>query len=235
MVPTRHGFTLRGAPGMEQSRRGEATIFEELASQSEIVIDVGANVGYFSLLAARIGRPVVSIEPGQANLRVLLHNIEENAASCEVLALAVSDWTGVARFYGGLEGGSLIAGWGNMLATYSRLVPVNTLDNLLADRVAGRKALIKLDVEGAEFAAVQGAGRLLSSNPAPTWIVEHTASRNHPNGKNPHYFELLDLFATEGYLPHDLSMNVISRSEFDHRYSSGLDGNDVNVYFWKPE
>jgi FkbM family methyltransferase len=133
----------------------------------DVVYDLGANVGFYTLLAARLAGPtarVVAFEPVPRNLGYLRRHIALN--QCEnvtVVAAAVSDRSGTARFRdgpahtvgtlardgGGYDGGGYDGGGYD--------VEVVALDAYPgpAPRV------IKIDVEGAEADVLRGASRLL--------------------------------------------------------------------------
>jgi FkbM family methyltransferase len=127
-------------------------------------VDVGANVGYFSLLAARLvetaGR-VVAIEPGPRNCRLLHRSVVRNrCGNVQLYPCAVSDRRGAVAYLAEGSNGTIA----DLDATRdvppgAHLVAATTLDDLLAgfDRVD----VIKLDVEGAEGRVLEGATRTL--------------------------------------------------------------------------
>jgi FkbM family methyltransferase len=129
-------------------------------------VDVGANVGVFStLVGTRIpDMRITAVEPFPPVREDLLANLALNDLTVTVVDAAVSDVAGAATFQ--VLGRDVL----NRLAPDAALdvvdevrhitVPVTTLDELLAD--APSPALIKIDVEGSELRAMQGARRLLS-------------------------------------------------------------------------
>jgi FkbM family methyltransferase len=160
-------------------------------------IDVGANQGLFTLLALSCPqvKTIIAIEPCFQNYQLLLRNISlfeshqtlgihtqqgTKFASPKVLGLhlAIGDQNKPQALYGGLEGASLLKGWGNMQHTYEEYVQVATLDFIttLTTQVNSKK-VIKIDVEGLEDKVLLGAKELISSGNAE-FIVEASLSEN---------------------------------------------------------
>jgi FkbM family methyltransferase len=128
------------------------------------VVDVGANIGYFTLLASTLVGPagrVVAIEPNSENCRLLLMSVELNqAANVELLPVALDNRRGWSHFttHIGANGGLIDGSAKNLASGYGVIVPTFRLDELLD----GPVHLIKLDLEGGEGRAVEGATRLIS-------------------------------------------------------------------------
>ena len=163
----------------------------------DVVWDVGANIGFFTLIAARLAGPqgrVVSFEPMPANASALRANLASNQAhNVEVVELAVGDSEGVAELQVYDD-----PGWAKLDTTadtayksgrpVSSLVEVEltTLDRQLDSHPP--PALLKMDIEGGEVAALRGAHRLLSEH-RPVVLCEL-------HGTNEAISELLE---AEGY------------------------------------
>jgi FkbM family methyltransferase len=147
-------------------------LFRERIRPGAIVFDVGANVGFFTLLASKLagdsGR-VYAFEPLPRNLDFLERHVRLNdLANVYVEALAVAATSGEAHFrvaqhasMGGLaEGGDL------------RVVTAS-LDDLIASGHVARPDFIKMDIEGAESDALRGAARLLAGGPLTIALSTH--------------------------------------------------------------
>jgi FkbM family methyltransferase len=201
-LETPFGFRLAGNPLMASGAfEPEETrlLLEELTS-AELFVDVGANIGLYSCLAAARGLNVLALEPLPQNLVLLFRNLRENGFDrAEVLPLGLGERPGIQTLYGGGTGASLIRGWAGAPAGWERSIALSTFDLLVAPRAAGRRTLIKLDIEGAELAALRGATRLLAQEPAPVWLVENNLEAHHPSGRNPHFRALFDLFFAASY------------------------------------
>jgi FkbM family methyltransferase len=142
----------------------------DMLSPGDVFYDLGANVGFFTLLAARLVGPhgaIVAFEPDPRNAETLRANMARNGFShVTVVEQGVSDRSDTLRF--------------NVAdSTMSRLaeegedgidVPVTSLDAYLAE-VARAPTLVKMDIEGAEVAALRGAARMIADH-APEIICE---------------------------------------------------------------
>lgn len=140
---------------------------QELLSSStrpgDVVYDLGANVGFYSLLASVLVGPhghVFSFEPVPRNLGFLRRHLELNSVkNCTILDVAVARSNGTAAFDFGVNSHSGHLGKGSTDGTVVRTV---NLDSLVASGEIKPPNLIKCDVEGAEFDALTGATQTLS-------------------------------------------------------------------------
>ena len=239
MRPTSLGFDFIGVPGMPESRTasGEVATLRGLLQGKDLFVDIGANCGLYSLIAAKAGVPVLAVEPNRLNYLRLKQNIDHNGfANIQPHALALSDKPGRAALYGGGEGASLLRNWGGMTNTYAQEVEVDTLDNLLASRSGLGDILIKIDVEGHEPAVLSGARGLLARAKAPTWIIEHSFRENQDGVVNPRFLDLFELFWNAGYqcLTFDHGRRMVRRDDVDRWLRTGVrDFGDVNYIFQK--
>lgn len=177
----------------------ELNLFREMLDQADTVVDVGANSGVFSCVAAGLGKAVHAFEPMPQNLRILARTIDHNGFGdkVQVYPLAVSSAVGIARFFGKGQGASLIEGWAGQPSYDAILVPTNTLDNLLAQRLAGSRVLLKIDVEGAELEVLKGAAQLLGN--CTGVMLENGISRNVPGGKNAAFAAIFEFLDQQGF------------------------------------
>ena len=136
-------------------------VFERYCTPGMTVVDVGANLGYYSLLASRLvgttGR-VIALEPNSENCRLLLSSLRLNAVSnVQLLPVAADAATGWAYYstHVGSNGGLIEDG--DLLSHPGNVVPTFRLDDL----VDGPVGLLKMDVEGAEGRVVHGATQII--------------------------------------------------------------------------
>jgi FkbM family methyltransferase len=147
----------------------EATrVMSALLEPGDTFIDVGANHGSFSLVAAaRLGSSgrVVAIEP-QAELAQLIERSLAASARCpfEVLQVACGEVAGETALFVPRDS----SGSAGVFAAFSATAPhrvvavrVERLDDLLQHRVTPGRVLIKLDVEGSELRVLRGAAGFL--------------------------------------------------------------------------
>lgn len=180
----------------------EVALIRKQLLETDVFIDVGANVGFYTCLAKLQDKYALAIEPLMDNLRYLVANMEANGwtGGLEIFPLAVADVVGLADLYGGGTGASLVTGWAGVAKTYRRLVPCVTLDTIIGSRFTGKRLFIKMDVEGAEYTVLLGARETLHHVPKPTWLIEITLTEHRPPGhRNPRYLDTFQLMWQQGY------------------------------------
>jgi FkbM family methyltransferase len=131
-------------------------LVEQRLQPGDVFVDVGANVGYFSLLAAqRVGPAgsVVSVEASPRVAELLRGNVALTGAdNVRVLNVAAADRHGTVAVYAGPPGNvgttSLLSDHGGRYETH---VPAAPLTTLLEPAELERVRLLKIDVEGAEL------------------------------------------------------------------------------------
>lgn len=151
-----------------------ASVFKQVVKPGMTVVDIGAYVGYYTIIASKIvgnSGKVFSFEPDPSNYSILLRNIEANRCHNVVsIQKAVSDRSGHLIFF-----------LNPIDSTCHTLYPLEgrgvkkisveccKLDDLLADE---RVEIIKMDIEGAELVALQGMTRTLAYNPDIILFIE---------------------------------------------------------------
>ena len=149
------------------------------------VWDAGTYLGYYTAFLARLVGPkgmVVAIEPDAQNLKRTRATVDLNGfTNVQYLNAAVSDSTGSIEFITTGNTNSRIPGsWigatrldyeRNAISGESTLVEAVRLDDIFPARSQYKPDLIKLDIEGAEAAALRGAHRL-ATNERPRFLVE---------------------------------------------------------------
>lgn len=164
----------------------------------DVVFDVGANVGWFTLVLDALAPPGVDLfafEPHPGNAALLAENVRRNRAdSVTVVQAAVSESPGGRELfvYPGENSGrhSLLP-----IADAERLTAESTsLDAFWAERALANRPprFLKIDIEGYEFAALRGAGRVLRR--CPTIVLEFSPGLMRDAGIEPS--ELFDLMET---------------------------------------
>jgi FkbM family methyltransferase len=126
--------------------------------------DVGANVGFYTLLFAELvgasGR-VFAFEPFPRNVELLRRHVEMNRLqNVRVLPCALGDFDGEAGFDPGPN-----RSMGHMAATGPLKIQRSRADTLLAAGEVEAPDVIKIDVEGAEAAVLRGAPRVMGRHP----------------------------------------------------------------------
>ena len=120
---------------------------------------------------------------------------------------------------GGRTGASLIKGWASIPYGYVTQVPVLSLDRVLGDAIKGKRALILVDIEGAELMMLQGAAETLQNEPRPIWMMEVCTTEHQPVGTsmNPNFKKTFELFFDCGYraFTADAVAKEIKKSDVD--------------------
>ncbi len=136
-------------------------VFERYCRPGMTVVDVGANLGYYSLLASRLvgasGR-VIALEPNSENCRLLLSSLRMGGVTnVELIPVAADTQAGWAYYstHVGSNGGLIEDR--DLLKHPGTVVPTFRLDDI----VEGPVGFLKMDVEGAEGRVVRGATGLI--------------------------------------------------------------------------
>jgi FkbM family methyltransferase len=201
---------------------------QEFVPNGSVVIDVGANVGFFSLRFARwVGSgEVISIEPEDQNYETLVRTLKREGLFGHVRALkAAAAATSGTMF---LEINRLHPA-DHKLSRDGTGVPIEAvrLDDLVHDKGALRPSLVKIDVQGAEMLVLQGAADILKLS-APALFVELQEEGLKKFGTS--VTAILDHLSQCGYEPHWLMRTgphvKASRAEI-HAKTSGNGYADV--------
>jgi len=199
---TPFGFQLAGNTSMASGtfERDEINLFRKILALSSVCVDVGANVGLYTCLAAAASKQVIAIEPAPSNLALLYRNLKSNGFDgVEVFPVGLASKVGLTALYGGGTGASLVPGWAHTPENWNITVPVTTLDNLLGTRFQPSQLVIKIDVEGFECEVLKGAEMTLTMTPSPMWLVEVCFDQHHPQGINRDFLNTFDMFYSHGY------------------------------------
>jgi FkbM family methyltransferase len=168
---------------------GTVTLFRASIHPGARVLDLGANIGVFTTLAAREvgpGGQVLAVEPDERNLRHLRANVDRlGLGNVEIVPGAVADLTGSASLHQAASPtrSTLYAGFLTKRPSGGVVeVPTITVDDLLAGRAVD---VIKMDIEGAESAALDGMSRTLASNPDLVMFLEFEEGSLRAVGSSP--------------------------------------------------
>jgi FkbM family methyltransferase len=137
----------------------------------DVFVDVGANMGYYTLLASRlVGEEglVLAYEPSQANLKVLLQNLILNGSrNVAAFSMALSDRSSIAKLWSAPSyntGVCTLRGPDFAADSDYTLAPTERLDQLqVVEMLASRIRLIKVDAEGHDMEVLRGAEGILKS------------------------------------------------------------------------
>jgi len=157
--------------------RYEAQLVARLLEEDDVFWDIGANVGYFTLVAATAlagSGQIVAFEPGNNAYARLTENIALNPyENIKTYPVAVSDREGEAVLHvsGDIADSSASLFPAGAAAAGEELCRTVALDQFRAAEGLREPTLIKLDAEGAELAVLQGAQRLIAQS-SPLFLME---------------------------------------------------------------
>lgn len=186
----------------------EARWMRRFLRSGDRVLDVGANVGYFSVLAAsRLGAAgqIVAVEPIPANAAVLRKNTGSLSTPVEVVPAAVGEKSGTLELglpfeiENSASGASGHFSLGGNHGTVT--VDVRTVDELHDEFPPFR--LVKVDVEGMEPSVIAGMTRTLANTPPEAILLEINPRALAASGRTPQ--DILGPLHAAGYATHRIT------------------------------
>ncbi|MGD8514891.1 MAG: FkbM family methyltransferase [Granulosicoccaceae bacterium] len=174
-------------------------LMKDFIRRDKAVIDVGANIGSYSLVASRYtAAPVYAFEPEPFNYNVLLNNIAlNNADNVHAYQKAASNEPGTLQLYlNPFNQGDhrcYRSGEGRDCVDIEAV----RIDDELAGEDISRIGFIKIDVQGFELMTVQGMRHILATVPGLRVITEFEADSMREAGYEPGAY--LAFFAELGY------------------------------------
>jgi FkbM family methyltransferase len=188
----------------------ETQYLEPYVEPGDVVVDVGANYGYTTTyFASEVGPEgfVLSLEPEPDTRALLEHNVRSSGyQNVEIVAAAAGDRSGTISLYRSATNFANHSLNGSLVPNVRDAVQVEvvTVDELCASRLGDRlPTVLKIDVEGWEWATLEGARRTLEQAKPAIWL-EYWPDGIRANGHEPR--DVLDLFDSLGYVTtaHDL-------------------------------
>tara|TARA_B110000495_G_scaffold160861_1_gene145344 strand:+ start:56 stop:1132 length:1077 start_codon:yes stop_codon:yes gene_type:complete len=171
---------------------GSTAILKKLLKKDMNVINIGANIGYFTLLAAREVGPqgkIFAFEPFPKTVELLQKNVDVNGYSnVDVVPMAVSDKTGTAKLalkpdsthnfisndiseYGTIDVPLTLNQRRNFISKYDTIdVPLTTIDEYIKNQ---KIDFVIMDAEGHEPLILNGMAKTLEKNPHIQIITEY--------------------------------------------------------------
>lgn len=177
----------------------EAGIYRDRVKPGMTVVEIGANVGFFTLLFSGLaggkGR-VLAFEPDPANFRLLERSVKESGRGNVLLTrAAVSAKAGALKLFISEEnrGDHRVYDCGEGRPCVE--VPAVSVDEALGP--GARADFIKMDIQGAEYPALLGMERTVKNSPGLTMLCEFTPGLIRKCGDSPE--RLLEKLAEYGF------------------------------------
>jgi FkbM family methyltransferase len=214
---TSNAAILLSAAALNSFEPFTTEIFEKVLKRGDTVIDIGANVGYYSLVAARIvgeSGKVYAFEPNPKTYSWLIKNIELNKYDNIVpVAKAITNKVGTAQLfiYGNSEYDTLSQSGSNRKSVK---VETETLDHFFGNKGEAVN-VIKIDIEGGEMDALLGMTNLIRQSKKLKMFVEFSPYFVQRGGYSPEAF----LHKLRSY---NFSFYVIDESKKRLRYISNI-------------
>lgn len=166
----------------------EMLVWQRSLRAGDLFIDVGANVGSYTIWAAELGADVIALEPASDTFLLLEENVALNGYPVRAIRAAAGSVGGTARFTSGRDCVNRIDPQG------SAETEVVTIDSIIGDRVV---AGMKVDVEGFELDVLLGCERALSQHRLRMIQLEWNATSQQAAGTD--RGPVADLLASHGY------------------------------------
>lgn len=179
-IVTVHGspmYVYLGDPGISRDlylyrgrEKFSVEFLESFLKEDDVVIDIGANIGYYVLLEHRLAKKgeIFACEPVPFNRKLLERNLDLNGIeNVQVLPLAFGDGEEGERefyIYDRINWASFYKNARELVDTIN--VKTTTVDAFIDEYLGGRQpSFLRMDVEGHEYEIIKGAQRALARSP----------------------------------------------------------------------
>tara|TARA_Y100001970_G_C14253719_1_gene873606 strand:+ start:2781 stop:3638 length:858 start_codon:yes stop_codon:yes gene_type:complete len=179
----------------------EMSFLFDYLDRNDLVVDIGANIGAYTILAASKGSKVIAVEPIPSSFEILKKNISLNGFSdtVDVFNIAISDKDENLNFSNNLDALNHVLVNGEK---YSDIIniPAVKLNQILKGRIP---KFIKIDVEGFESKVINGAENIFSHSDLKCLIIELIGGgENYGFDENALHQKILNYgFSTYTYIP----------------------------------
>ncbi len=237
-VVTPWGFKFNGPAAMISGdfEPDETKLVNAILERSDVLINVGANVGFYCAHALATGKTCVALEPHPENVALLLRNLRINHWKAEVHPVACGSGPDVLELYGGGTSASLVKGWAGQSVSHSLLVPILRLDDIIGSRFSDKRIFCLIDVEGAELSVLRGAVNLLKREPRPIWLTEISINEHYSadSTQNPNLLQTFEIFVNAGYAAYAVgkTLRYVSLEEVSLISNGGQDTIGVHNFIF---
>jgi len=217
-LPVARRFFLPRYAGGRLHEPGASRYVLDALTPRSVFLDVGANLGYFSMLAAGAAHAVFAVEPQERMAALVRANAELNGyANVHVVGAAAGAAPGFVTMPAEGRPGTAV----DSVADGFR-VPMIRLDDYFATDVA--PDVVKIDVEGCELAVLRGATALLARGPHLVIELHRTMA---DFGARP--VDIFEILSDSGYTlkagahrSHVLDLTDVGRASLEERFNNTM-------------
>jgi FkbM family methyltransferase len=206
--------------------KSETEIVKREIKKGDVALDIGANIGYYTLIFARLvgaeGK-VFSFEPDPYNFNLLKKNVEINGyKNVELIQKAVSHQTGKTRLYFKQDNHTINTIYASFGSFKTLDIEAVSLDEYFVN-YPGAIDFIKMDIQGAEGRAIQGMDKLLAKNRQIKIVMEYEPAFLIRSGMDPG--ECLRLLTDRGFYLYQIQdtsikLKPVSIDELSQKFPS---------------
>ena len=214
-------------------------IFKDNVKDGDNVVDLGANIGYFTLILAKLVGPtghVFAFEPDPRNLVLLKKNVEyNNYKNITIIPKAVSNVNGKCALYVGQKSFGQNTIYKPEKRKNQKFLVVDSetirLDDFFKmNNLLDKISFMKMDIEGAEFLALNGMKEILKLNKNIKLFTEIEISHLEDAGSN--YTQFVDLLTENNFIlcladNRNETLTKVDRSQLEKILND--EGNSVNI------
>ena len=191
----------------------------------DVFIDIGANIGVYSLLAGKLmddSRRVIAFEANPATFAFLQEHIALNRVSNATLyQVALGDDTGTITLQDCTAGNGRTSAVTHDTSDRACDVPLRRGDDLLVDVPPDARGICKIDVEGMEYHVVRGLQAVIATRPALWYVIEINPAWIAQTGESAQ--GLHDIFAAQGFVAYridtpDGTWQMLTHAITDEQY-----------------
>lgn len=199
--------------------RRELTFLKKYVKKSWICLDIGANIGFYTLNLSKLvdkNGKIYAIEPSPTNYKKLNENIAiNNLDNCITSNIALSSQSGEFLFSVSPHHNS---GWGRLgkwkSAQSEVIVNVKTLDDFLIFNNISNIDFLKIDIEGHELEFLEGAKNTLKNGIIKRIMIEYCGYVLEPQGIS--LKQYVDAIMNFDYIPVHFNLDKIEKAKNGH-------------------
>ena len=198
----------------------QTKLIKKLVKKKHTVLDIGANIGYFTLIMAKQAKQVHAFEPEARNFEILKRNVELNRLSYVKLHnVAVADTSAKAT----LHLSDIGRGMQRIYPSHWCMEGKTEVETIRIDDIIEDAEFIKMDIEGAELGALKGMIKLLKKDDTTIFMEFHPSSIEEYGAKPK---EIYDLMTSLGY---DIKVSSKDSLSFEELEKIAIDNAGTNI------